>query len=531
MNPDDKNETKEAMTDADPIAAESELNRRDFLTAGIGLAGSLIVGSNIINPALAEESAKGAGKMTTVEIKNFKGKVLTQNDPEFKTQLYDVWNQLVPQERMPQVIAIVNDEDDVVEAVKYAREKGMKVSVRGGGHNWCNPAIRNSGMLIELKNLNKVISIDAKNKKAVSQPIVSNRDVQKALNAEGVAFPTGHCPQVKMSGYLLSGGMSWNQGIWGPGVGSIEAIELITAEGKRITASAKENQDYFWAMRGAGCGTFGIALRYHLNLYDLPKYIAGNSYYLPISEVKNAANWLEANAKKMDPSIELSLWLQEAPENLQDKCKADNGKCAAITATCFANTEDEAKQRLKILDEMPYMDKCLSKSVMDKLDFQKLFDISGSIFPEHGRNEVNAMFSDSKFSDLMGAVTDHFLKTPSKYTVLMYAIFTGPNVPQPTPKDAAFSMNGHYYGGPWTHWKAAAEDEANRAWHKKAIELTNPFTAGYYVSETDTVTYPEHAAKAYKNGNFDKINELRKKYDPTGVFFDYSEGLTPNKLG
>lgn len=528
MGINDNNET-EKMDDADPISAESELNRRDFLTAGIGLAGSLIVGSNI--PAIAEETKKGAGKMTnaTVEIKNLKGKVLTPQDPEFKTQLHDVWNKLVPLDRMPQVIVIVDNEDDVVEAVKYAREKGMKVSVRGGGHNWCNPSIRNSGMMIDLTNLNKVISIDATTKKAVTQPIVSNRDIQKALNAQGLAFPSGHCPQVKMSGYLLSGGMSWNQGVWGPGVGSIDAIELITAEGKRITASAKENQDYFWAMRGAGCGTFGIAVRYHLNLYDLPKYIAGNSYYLPISQVKNAANWLEANAKKMDPSIELSLWLQEAPANLQDKCKGDNGKCAAITATVFANTEDEAKQRLKILDEMPYMDKCLSKSVMDKLDFPTLFDISGSIFPENGRNEVNAMFSDSKFEDLMGAITDHFVKTPSKYTVLMYAIFTGPNVPQPTPKDAAFSMNGHYYGGPWTHWKTAEEDAANIAWQKKCIELLRPYTAGYYVSETDTVTYPDHAAKSYKNGNFEKIAELRKKYDPAGLFFNYEEGLAPNK--
>lgn len=529
MGINDNNET-EKMDDADPISAESELNRRDFLTAGIGLAGSLIVGSNI--PAIAEETKKGAGKMTnaTVEIKNLKGKVLTPQDPEFKTQLHDVWNKLVPLDRMPQVIVIVDNEDDVVEAVKYAREKGMKVSVRGGGHNWCNPTIRNSGMLIDLTNLNKVISIDTKTKKAITQPIVSNREMQKALNAHGLSYPTGHCPQVKMSGYLLSGGMSWNQGVWGPGVGSIDAIELVTAEGKRITASAKENQDYFWAMRGAGPGCFAIALRYHLSLYDLPQYIAGNSYYLPVSEIKNAADWLEANAKKLDPSIELSLWLLEAPANLQDKCKADNGKVASVTATVFANTEAEARERLKPFDEFPLLDKCLSKSIMDKFTFEQLFDFSGSLWPEGLRNEVEAMFSNSKLSELFGAVTDHFLKTPSKITVLMYAIFTGPNVPQPTPKDAAFCMNGHYYGGPWTMWKTEAEDGPNRAWQKKCIELLKPFTAGHYVSESDTVTYPDHAVNAYTKANWEKIAELRKKYDPTGLFFNYQDGLTANKV-
>ena len=103
------------------------------------------------------------------------------------------------------------------------------------------------------------------------QPIISNRDIQRVLNAKGLAYPSGHCPQVKLSGYLLGGGMSWNQGVWGYGNESLEAVELVTAEGKLITASESDNADYFWAARGAGYGFFGVATRYHLKLYPLPK--------------------------------------------------------------------------------------------------------------------------------------------------------------------------------------------------------------------------------------------------------------------
>ncbi len=105
-------------------------------------------------------------------------------------------------------------------------------------------------MMIDLTNLNQVISIDEKAQKAVVQPIISNRDIQMHLNAKGMAFPSGHCPQVKLSGYLLSGGMAWNQGVWGPGVGSVEAIELVTPDGELITADKDRNTDYFGRHEG-----------------------------------------------------------------------------------------------------------------------------------------------------------------------------------------------------------------------------------------------------------------------------------------
>ena len=74
------------------------------------------------------------------------------------------------------------DEQDVIAAIRFARENKWKVVVRGGGHNWCQPTLRNSGLLIDLSELNKVISIDVAARKAVVQPVISNRDIQKVLN-------------------------------------------------------------------------------------------------------------------------------------------------------------------------------------------------------------------------------------------------------------------------------------------------------------------------------------------------------------
>src|SRR5215207_180379 len=126
----------------------------------------------------------------------FKGMALAESDAGFAAAAVgDLWNKRQPT-RHPQVIAQVTGEQDVVAAVRFARAHGLKVAVRGGGHNWSCPSQRNNGLLIDLSNLNKVISIDAAAGKAVLQPIVSNREIQAALNPLDLSFPTGHCPPV-----------------------------------------------------------------------------------------------------------------------------------------------------------------------------------------------------------------------------------------------------------------------------------------------------------------------------------------------
>ncbi|MBI4964268.1 MAG: FAD-binding oxidoreductase [Desulfomonile tiedjei] len=457
--------------------------------------------------------------------KSITGQVLTASDADFEKIALDVWNKYEPMKRRPQLIVRVADEQDVVTAVKFAQANKLKVTVRGGGHTWCNPSLRNSGMMIDLTNLDQVISIDAEAHKAVVQPIISNREIQAHLNARNLSYPTGHCPPVKVSGYLLSGGMSWNQGVWGPGIGSVEAVELVTPDGDLITADKDQNTDYYWAARGAGSTFFGVVTRYHLKLYELPKAIAFSSYYYPIGEVGTVARWLESIASKLTPNIELSLFMLSAPPELAERGKIPAGKVCMVTATIFADSMEEAESSLKPLDDCPIISKCLSKTIAKPCNFEALFDASGDLWPADHRNHVEAMFSNSKLADVFNAVRDHFLKTPSPTTLIMFAIYTGPNIPAPLP-DAAFSMSARYYGGPWTMWTRAEDDEANTQWHKRCLQLLKPFVAGHYIGETDTVTYPHHVQESYTKSNWKRLQDLRKKYDPDGMFFNYFDGLS-----
>lgn len=503
----------------------NEVGRRRFLATGIADTGSLPAGQAIASGKHVLSKEWDLKKMDTSTLqKCIKGQVLTASDADFEKIAWDIWNKYPPINRRPQVIVRVANEQDVAAAVKFAKAHKLKVSVRGGGHNWSNPSMRNDGMMIDLTNLNKVISVDAAAHKAVVQPIISNREIQAKLNALNLSYPSGHCPPVKLSGYLLCGGMAWNQGVWGTGLGSVEAVELVTPDGDIITADKDQNTDYYWAARGAGPGFFGVAIRYHLKLYDLPKAIACSSYYYPISDVATVAQWLESIASTLPPKIELSLFMLTAPPEIADKCKADAGKVCVVTATIFADSMEEAKSSLKPLDDCPIIAKCLSKTFAKPYDFEALFDASGSLWPEGHHNQVQAAFSNSKLADVFLTVRDHFLKSPSPTTLIMFAIFTGPNIPAPLP-DAAFSMSARYYGGPWTMWPKAEDDEANAQWHKRCLELLKPFMTGYYIGESDPITYPYIAQESYTPDKWKRLQALRKKYDPDGVFFDYSDGL------
>ena len=451
-----------------------------------------------------------------------KGTVLAAGDADFEhAVLNGLWNRLVA-DRRPDILVKVVDEDDIIAAVTFASANGLKVAIRGGGHNWAQTSLRQGGLLIDLGNLTKVISIDVEARQAVIQPIISNRDVQKALNPLGLAFPTGHCPEVKASGYFLGGGMAWNPTVWGSGAESLEAIELVTAAGELIRASETENPDYFWAARGAGSGFFGIVTKYHLKLYPLPSAIHGSVYYYRLADAPAIGDWLGEAAPSIAPSVELSQFIVQAPPELQAAASADRGWLCMVTGSAFEDTAEAARAALQPLEEGPIVP--LVGTFATPMTFEQLFDASGALWPQGLRSRVEATFSNHSPGDMMRAVLPLLPEAPSPMTVFLFTIFCGPDVPAPQ-RDMALSMHSKVYGGPWTMWWDEKDDSANADWHQAMITTLRPFNIGYYVGETNTVERPATAVEAFLPWKWQKLCELREKYDPDRLFFDYFDGL------
>jgi hypothetical protein len=145
-------------------------SRRALLRGGLTGGGSMLLSGA---PRSTAARQLDAGQPDPVALKTdfgFKGSVLSASQPSFETAAFgNLWNQLQPK-RHPQIIAQATDEQDVSAAVKFARARALKVAVRGGGHNWCCMSLRDNGLLIDLANLNRVLSIDPISQKAVCNP-------------------------------------------------------------------------------------------------------------------------------------------------------------------------------------------------------------------------------------------------------------------------------------------------------------------------------------------------------------------------
>ena len=158
------------------------------------------------------------------------GPVVWRGDERYEaTRQSMVWNALKPA-RYPEAIVSAASDADVVAAVRLARSRGLQVAVRAGGHSWVGSPLRDGTLLIDLSSLREV-AVDPAAGTAAVQPAVTSSELAQALAADGLAFPVGHCPSVGISGFLLSGGLGWNTGAWGPACLSLQAIDVVTPDG------------------------------------------------------------------------------------------------------------------------------------------------------------------------------------------------------------------------------------------------------------------------------------------------------------
>ena len=217
--------------------------------------------------------ALAATKQSRLAIPGVAGKVVQKQDEDYEIWRQSmVWHMSKPK-RYPDLIVQAKSEQDIVGAVKYAAANRLKVAVRSGGHNSNGSCLRDGGLLIDVSAM-KEIKIDKDRQVASIQTGVRSLDLVQAARAQGLSFPVPHCPSVGLGGFTMGGGMGWN---WaqrgGMSVHSIVGAEIITADGRKLRATAKQNPDLYWAVRGVGPGFFGVVSRLDLQLYPVPKSI------------------------------------------------------------------------------------------------------------------------------------------------------------------------------------------------------------------------------------------------------------------
>ena len=429
-----------------------------------------------------------------------------------------VWNERLP-ERFPDVIVTVASDADVIEAVKLARSRGLRIAVRAGGHSWIGTSLRDGGMLIDLSRLNGV-SVDAAAQRAAAQPAIKNTELVAALAQHGLAFPAGHCPTVAIGGYLLAGGQGWNQGGWGIACQNVLAIDLVNAEGELITADAQRNPDLLWAARGGGPGFPGVILRYHLRLFPPPKVIMQSIYVYPLELVEAVVPWLAKTVPSLPSNVEQLLLLALPPPSAAAQLGGSPQRYLTLWPVAYGDSAAETAAALAPLETCPVLDQALVRQVNTPVSWDDLFAIEAAVFPEGHRYDVGIIWSEADPTAVLSGLRDRLAQAPSLKTEILVAV-TGPPTIDPSAREMAYSMAGPLYVGCYSVWDAADDDEANLRWHRETLQALAPITRGHYMGETDLLASPTRAADSLGPGVWERLQAVRRRYDPQGVFYGH----------
>src|SRR4029077_18324486 len=183
-------------------------------------------------------------------------------------------------DRRPALIVRAADATDVARTVALARESGLELSIRGGGHSLAGHGTNEGGIVLDLGAM-KGLHIDPDRRLAWAQPGLTAGEYTVAAAAHGLATPFGDTGSVGIGGLTLGGGIGWLVRKYGLTIDSLVSVELVTADGRIVTASEQRNPDLFWAVRGGG-GNFGVVTRVVLLLPPVGT-ILGGALFLPVT--------------------------------------------------------------------------------------------------------------------------------------------------------------------------------------------------------------------------------------------------------
>lgn len=436
--------------------------------------------------------------------RRLRGRLITQFDPGHAEACDGlVWNGRKP-ERRARLIVRAAGADDVAEAVRFAAANGLTVSPRGGGHHFTGIAAQ-ADVVIDLAALDG-LRIDPERRTARVEPAVTNARMASVLARHDLAFPLGHCGSVPMSGYLLGGGIGWNSGAWGVACFLVEAVEVVMADGRRLTASETENADILWAARGAGPAFFGIVTAYHLRLERAPKAILTEVHVHPLAEAGRVADWAEAAMADAPAEVELTLKIAAPPPGVPVP-----GPLVEVIATVFADSDAtahatlatlfaEAPETMQVIGPMP-----------TPLDV--LYGLTAQSMPAGLRYGVDSLWSQAPFPEVVERIAAGMAAAPSRRSLALAMLRAPGALP---PGDGAFSRIGRIFGSVYAIWEDAGEDGAQMDWLRATMAAAAPLGLGAYVGEADLDRgpgLPTHAPAAEA-----RLRDLAARFDPSGLF-------------
>lgn len=448
-------------------------------------------------------------------------KLIKPEHPEFEERVFSrVFNTRHPEDRRPVAVLKAENAQDVADGVKWARDNGHSVAVRSGGHSWAIWSVQNGALLIDLEHLDDV-TLDEATGIAVAGPATKGGEkLDPILGSHGRFLNGGHCPTVGIGGFLLQGGQGWNQRGWGWAAEHVVAVDVVTAEGEIVRCDATQNQDLYWAARGAGPSFPGIVVNFHLQTRERFTFLGHNVQLYEVEDFDEVFMWLQEMEPQLSDIVETVLVSMTPPEGQLSPQR----RVLAVTGVAFASTREEAEAALAPFQTCPIIDRAiLNEPCMDtQLSDHREEQLRAN--PEGHRWYCDNFWAEGEFSDVTEHVRALFVDVPEP---MAFTIWYGNGLMRPLP-DMAFSMQSPGYVSCYFVYKDENEDQRFRNWLNGAMEYAQPVTVGQYLGDSDMTN---RQVKFMADENYDKLQRIISDRDPLGVFVRYlaKDPATVNK--
>jgi FAD/FMN-containing dehydrogenase len=444
------------------------------------------------------------------------GRMLRPSDPGFD-QAVTVWNGMVT--KRPALVVQPLCAADVQAAVRFARERGLLLSVKGGGHHAAGTAIADGGLMLDMSRMRQV-SLDPKRRLAHVQSGCRLGDVDGATQAQGLATVLGADADTGVAGLTLGGGFGWLTRRFGWAVDNLEEVELVTADGKLRRAAEDENQELFWALRGGG-GNFGVVTRFTFRLHEVGPMVTAGMMVWEATAADRVLDVYRQVTQAAPRELSVALTMRLAPQ--AEKIPAClRGRPVIGIVACHSGDPAVADGLLAPFHKIPaQVDGVTRKAYVDHQVVLGFPQPAG--LHTYWKSEFVARLSDGFFDAYKAASAEP--TSPLSQVILVQ--LGGAIADRPADATAMGNRDAEYIMLANGTWPPGDPDSARHiGWVRSAWEELRPYSiGGNYVNAHNADEEEERTLEAYRGG-YARLARVKAQYDRDN-FFRVNRNISP----
>jgi FAD/FMN-containing dehydrogenase len=449
-----------------------------------------------------------ASSTTSLGIPGFGGELLAPGDGGYD-EARAVFNGMI--DRRPVMIAVCASTDDVVAAVNFAREQGLPLSIYGGGHGVTGAAVVDNGLVVDMRGM-KGIEVDPAGRTARAEAGLNWGEFDAATQEHGLAVTGGRVPDTGIAGLALGSGSGWLERKLGFTCDNLIAAELVTADGRVVKASADENPELFWGLRGGG-GNFGIVTTFTLRLHPIGPILLGGLLAWPAPMAGEVVRfWRDFMLSAPDEVGSALAFITAPPADFVPEPVRGHPILGCVLS--YAGDVEEGEQVLRPLREFgpPPLD------LLQPMPYTAVQDLITEGNPRGLRNYWSADFLAGLPDEAVDVLVEHATNPVSPFSQML--VLAGGGAIARVPEDeTAFGersapFNTHYL----SMWEDEADDEKNIAYVRAIAAAMKPWTTGRAYLNFIGDEGLHRVETSFGEKKYARLQALKAEWDPDNLF-------------